>query len=82
MAVDIEEDVFIVGVGVPMISFEIGKNLQSEAKTMMIRNDLKSTTLQRRAEWLIILNSKAHLIWPKSAQKGAQFFSPKSAFFW
>ena len=30
-------------------------------------------------ELLIILNSKAHLIWPKSAQKGAQFFSPKKS---
>ena len=32
-------------------------------------------------ECLIILNSKAHLIWPKSAQKGAQIFPPKSAIF-
>ena len=31
------------------------------------------------AEWLIILNSKAHLIWPKSAQKGAQYFFPKKS---
>ena len=30
-------------------------------------------------EWLIILNSKAHLIWPKSAQKGAQYFFPKKS---
>ena len=32
-------------------------------------------------EMPIILNSKAHIFWPKSAQKGAQFFSPKSAIF-
>jgi len=32
-----------------------------------------------QAEWLIILNSKAHLIWPKSAQKGAQYFFPKKS---
>ena len=31
------------------------------------------------AEWLIILNSKAHLIWPKSAQKGAQYLFPKKS---
>ena len=31
------------------------------------------------SECLIILNSKAHLIWPKSAQKGAQIFSPKKS---
>merc|ERR1711994_259791 len=30
-------------------------------------------------EWLIILNSKAHPIWPKSAQKGAQYFFPKKS---
>ena len=34
VAVDIEEDVFIVGVGVPMISFEIGKkNFQFEIQS-------------------------------------------------
>ena len=27
-----------------------------------------------KTEWLNVLNSKAHLIWPKSAQKGAQIF--------
>ena len=31
------------------------------------------------SEFLIILNSKAHLIWPKSAQKGAQYFFPKKS---
>ena len=46
MAVDIEEDVFIVGVGVPMISFEIGKNTSNS------RSNLKSTTLQRRVTLL------------------------------
>ena len=30
-------------------------------------------------EWLIILNTKAHPIWPKSAQKGAQYFFPKKS---
>ena len=28
-------------------------------------------------EFLIILNWKAHLLWPKRAQKSAQFFLPK-----
>ena len=31
------------------------------------------------AEFLIILNSKAHIFWPKRAQKGAQFFPTKKA---
>ena len=44
VAVDIEEDVFTVGVGVPMISFEIGKKplqfkIQSEVNNFTLYKD-------------------------------------------
>ena len=36
-------------------------------------------TRSPQTEVLIILNSKAHIIWPKTAQKGAQFFFLKKS---
>ena len=41
---------------------------------------LLGTLCQMSTECLIILNSKAHLIWPKSAQKGAQIFPSQKCY--
>ena len=49
-------------------------------ETFLPTNNLNHETA---AECSIILKSKVHQIWPKSAQNGAQnFFSPKEPYFW